>query len=393
MIRTQEATGKTVDEARAKACALLGVQADDLNVSYEVLEMPQKTGFLGLKLTPAKVLVKVEEPDAPAPAPVEEPAPVVEEATAPVEEKAEEPAPVVEEPAAVEAPVEEKAEPEAAPAPAEAAKEPVEEGEEPEVPINIEENAKVKAAVEYLREVITLMGVQDVTFSAVQKGEATIIRLDGEKLGALIGRRGETMESLSYLASLVANRLEGDYIKLGLDVAGYRGKRESDLTALAQRIGAKVRKTGRSFAMEPMNPYERRIIHSAIGKMEGVRSESKGEGRDRRVVIYSTAPDAQTENTYGERRCRGGRPGNGRRPGGNRNGGYRGGSRSEHGDRNGNRGGYRGSRNGGNRGPRPSGVPERTYAPRDAETAAPVAPKRTERVDDFADFSFGKIEL
>ena len=266
-----------------------------------------------------------------------------------------------------------------------------EEAEEVEVPIVIEENAKVKAAVDYLREVITLMGVENVTFSAVQKGEATIIRLDGEKLGALIGRRGETMESLSYLASLVANRLEGDYIKLGLDVAGYRDKRESDLTALAQRIGAKVRKTGRSFAMEPMNPYERRIIHSAISKMEGVRSESKGEGRDRRVVIYSTAPDAQTENTYGERRGRGGNR-NGRRPGGNRNGGYRGGSRGgEHGGRS--NGGYRGNRSGAPRGPRPSSVPERTYAPRDAESAAPVAPKRTERVDDFADFSFGKIEL
>ena len=260
-----------------------------------------------------------------------------------------------------------------------------------EEPIVIEENAKVKAAVDYLREVITLMGVENVTFSAVQKGEATIIRLDGEKLGALIGRRGETMESLSYLASLVANRLEGDYIKLGLDVAGYRDKRESDLTALAQRIGTKVRKTGRSFAMEPMNPYERRIIHSAISKMEGVRSESKGEGRDRRVVIYSTAPDAQTENTYGERRPRGGR-GNGRRPGGNRKDGYRGGSRGgEHGGRS--NGGYRGNRSGAPRGPRPSSVPERTYAPRDAESAAPVAPKRTERVDDFADFSFGKIEL
>ena len=367
MIRKQEATGKTVDEARAKACALLGVQADDLNVSYEVLEMPQKTGFLGLKTTPAKVCVSVEEPDAPA-APAAAPAPVQE--TAP-----EVPAAPVEEPAApVEAPAAEAEQPaaeQAAPAAAAAA------DEETEVPIVIEENAKVKAAVEYLQEVIAKMGVENVTFSAVQKGEATIIRLDGEHLGALIGRRGETMESLSYLASLVANRLEGDYIKLGLDVAGYRDKRESDLTALAQRIGAKVRKTGRSFAMEPMNPYERRII----------------EGRDRRVVIYSTAPDAQTENTYGERRPRGGRPGNGRRPGGNRNGGYRGGSRSEHGDRNGNRGGYRGSRNGGNRGPRPSGVPERTYAPRDAETAAPVAPKRTERVDDFADFSFGKIEL
>ena len=389
MIRKQEATGKTVDEARAKACALLGVQADDLNVSYEVLEMPQKTGFLGLKTTPAKVCVSVEEPDAPA-APAAAPAPAGE--AAPVQETAPEvPAAPVEEPAApVEAPaaeVEQPAAEQAAPAAAAAA------DEETEVPIVIEENAKVKAAVEYLQEVIAKMGVENVTFSAVQKGEATIIRLDGEHLGALIGRRGETMESLSYLASLVANRLEGDYIKLGLDVAGYRDKRESDLTALAQRIGAKVRKTGRSFAMEPMNPYERRIIHSAISKMEGVRSESKGEGRDRRVVIYSTAPDAQTENTYGERRPRGGRPGNGRRPGGNRNGGYRGGSRSEHGDRNGSRGGYRGSRNGGNRGPRPSGVPERTYAPRDAETAAPVAPKRTERVDDFADFSFGKIEL
>lgn len=375
MIRTQESTGKTVDEARAKACALLGVQADDLNVSYEVLEMPQKTGFLGLKTTPAKVRVSVEEPDAPAVAPAK---PVEIVAEQPVETAApvQETAPVAEEvPAAVAEPA----------APAEAA----EEAEEVEEPIVIEENAKVKAAVDYLREVITLMGVENVTFSAVQKGEATIIRLDGEKLGALIGRRGETMESLSYLASLVANRLEGDYIKLGLDVAGYRDKRESDLTALAQRIGAKVRKTGRSFAMEPMNPYERRIIHSAISKMEGVRSESKGEGRDRRVVIYSTAPDAQTENTYGERRGRGGNR-NGRRPGGNRNGGYRGERRSKNGGRN---GGYRGSRSGAPRGPRSSSVPERTYAPRDAESAAPVAPKRTERVDDFADFSFGKIEL
>ena len=370
MIRTQEATGKTVDEARTNACALLGVEKDDINVSYEVLEMPQKTGFLGLKLTPAKVRVSVELPDEPvaAPAaPVEEPAPVVEEKAAPVAE------PVVEEtapeaPAAVEEP--------AAPAA---------EGEEVEVPINIEENAKVKAAVDYLKDVIEKMGVQDVKFSAVQKGEATIIRLDGEKMGALIGRRGETMESLSYLASLVANRLEGDYIKLGLDVAGYRDKRESDLTALAQRIGAKVRRTGRSFAMEPMNPYERRIIHSAIGKMEGVRSESKGEGRDRRVVIYSTDPNAVAESANARPRGpRGGRDRNGNgRSGGYHRGGERRGDRNGRGPRNGNggRGGYR------------SNVPERTYTPRDAENAAPVAPKRTERVDDFADLSFGKIEL
>ncbi|MGN0707557.1 MAG: RNA-binding cell elongation regulator Jag/EloR [Faecalibacterium sp.] len=396
MIRTQEATGKTVDEARAKACSLLGVQADDLNVSYEVLEMPQKTGFLGLKMTPARVRVSVEEPDAPAapkaapaapkaaPVQQEQPAaaPAVQEAAPrqPEEIPTQQPAAVLEQaPAAVQ---------DDAASSAEAA-------EEVEIPINIEENAKVKAAVEYLQQVIPLMGVKDVAFSAVQKGEATIIRLDGEKLGALIGRRGETMESLSYLASLVANRLEGDYIKLGLDVSGYRGKRESDLTALAQRIGAKVRKTGRSFAMEPMNPYERRIIHSAIGKMEGVRSESKGEGRDRRVVIYSTAPDAQTENNYSERRPRSGRGGNNRRSSGSSRSGYRASGRSDRNDRSSGSGrsGYRGSRNGSSRGSRSSSVPERSYVARDAGSAEPVAPKRTERVDDFADLGFGKIDL
>lgn len=378
MIRTQEATGKTVDEARINACALLGVEKDDINVSYEVLEMPQKTGFLGLKLTPAKVRVSVELPDEPvaAPAaPAAAPAPVVEEKAAPAE-------PVVEETAPEAPSVETPAAPAEEVAPAEEQAAPAAEGEEVEVPIRIEENAKVQAAVDYLKDVIEKMGVQDVSFSAVQKGEATIIRLNGEKMGALIGRRGETMESLSYLASLVANRLEGDYIKLGLDVAGYRDKRESDLTALAQRIGTKVRRTGRSFAMEPMNPYERRIIHSAIGKMEGVRSESKGEGRDRRVVIYSTDPNAVAESANARPR--------GPRGGRDRNSNGRGGSyhRGGNGGRNG-----RGPRSGGPRSGYRSNVPERTYTPRDAESAAPVAPKRTERVDDFADLSFGKIEL
>ena len=378
MIRTQEATGKTVDEARINACALLGVEKDDINVSYEVLEMPQKTGFLGLKLTPAKVRVSVELPDEPvaAPAaPAAAPAPVVEEKAAPAE-------PVVEETAPEAPAVETPSAPAEEAAPAEEQAAPAAEGEEVEVPIRIEENAKVQAAVDYLKDVIEKMGVQDVSFSAVQKGEATIIRLNGEKMGALIGRRGETMESLSYLASLVANRLEGDYIKLGLDVAGYRDKRESDLTALAQRIGTKVRRTGRSFAMEPMNPYERRIIHSAIGKMEGVRSESKGEGRDRRVVIYSTDPNAVAESANARPR--------GPRGGRDRNSNGRGGSyhRGGNGGRNG-----RGPRSGGPRSSYRSNVPERTYTPRDAESAAPVAPKRTERVDDFADLSFGKIEL
>ena len=389
MIRSKEATGKTVEEARAAACAALGVSEDDLNVSYEVLEMPQSTGFFGLKKTPARVLVTVEEedpipaapvkeakPEQPAPARQAEPAEKAEPAeTAEKAEKlpkpAKKPAPEKPKPAAPEAKAEAKPAVVAAPV------------DETPVPIDIESNPKVKAAVEYLKEIVALMGVENVVFSAVQKGEATIIRMDGDKMGPLIGRRGETMESLSYLASLVANRLEGDYIKLGLDVAGYRGKREHDLTALAQKIGQKVRRSGRSFAMEPMNPYERRIIHSAISQMEGLRSESKGEGKDRHVVIYSTDPAAQ--NDSGERRPRAGR--DGRRPDGRGSRGNRDrGERSGRGERR-----PRGER--GPRGPRPSSVPERTYAPVDAADAAPVAPKRTQRVDDFADLDFGKIEL
>ena len=389
MIRSKEATGKTVEEARAAACAALGVSEDDLNVSYEVLEMPQSIGFLGLKKIPAKVRVIVEEED-PAPAAPEKPAVKVvrAEKAQPAEpaEKAEkaQPAPApqpAEKPAPQPAPAQKPAAAPAAQAPAAAVTAAPAAVDETPVPIDIETNPKVKAAVEYLKEIVALMGVEDVTFSAVQKGEATIIRLDGDKMGALIGRRGETMESLSYLASLVANRMEGDYIKLGLDVAGYRGKRENDLTALAQKIGQKVRRSGRCFSMEPMNPYERRIIHSAISQMEGLRSESKGEGKDRHVVIYSTEPGAQTE-TY-ERRPRSGRDS---RRGDNR--GRRSGDRSERGSREGRR--PRGDRS---RGPRPSSVPERSFAPVDAASAAPVAPKRTQRVDDFADLDFGKIEL
>ena len=385
MIRSKEATGKTVEEARAAACAALGVSEDDLNVSYEILEMPQSTGLIFKKKTPAKVRVTVEEDAAPE-------KPAVKAAVKPEKAEMAQPAESAE-PAEPAQPAEKPAQPKK-PAPSAPKEQPKAEQPKPAavtaapaavdetpVPIDIEANPKVKAAVEYLKEIVALMGVEDVTFSAVQKGEATIIRLDGDKMGALIGRRGETMESLSYLASLVANRMEGDYIKLGLDVAGYRGKRENDLTALVQKIGQKVRRSGRCFSMEPMNPYERRIIHSAISQMEGLRSESKGEGKDRHVVIYSTEPGAQTE-TY-ERRPRSGRDS---RRGDNR--GRRSGDRSERGSREGRR--PRGDRS---RGPRPSSVPERSFAPVDAASAAPVAPKRTQRVDDFADLDFGKIEL
>ena len=351
-MRSIEMSAKTVEAAVQAACEALGVDRDDINVSYEVLEFPARKLF---KTIPAKVLVKVEEPE------VEEVKPV-EDAPAPIE--------------AIAAPAEEAA-PAVEPAAEESAEAPVEEdtSADEEVSLDIAADPRLQAAVDYLTPIFKLMGVEEFSFTAVKKGEATILRVTGEHMGALIGRRGETMESLSYLASLVINRMEGPYVKLGLDVGGYRNKREDDLSALAKRIADRVIRTGCYYEMEPMNPYERHIIHTAIADIEGVRSESKGEGPTRHIVIYSTDPNASNlpdrdnaRNTRGPRRD---------------------GSRGPRRD-------GRGPRRDGGRpygGPR-SNVPGREFAdrPRDPN-AQPMAPKTTERIHDGDDFAFGKIEF
>ena len=378
-MRSMEMSAKTVEAAVQAACEALGVDRDDINVSYEVLEFPTRKLF---KTIPAKVLVKVEEPEA---APVEETKPA-EVSTKPAEvvEISDETAPELQK-EVVEDMVEE-AEPDSVP------------GEEVEVPLDIDADPRLQAAVDYLTPIFNLMGVENFTFTAVKKGAATVLKVSGEHMGALIGRRGETMESLSYLASLVVNRMEGPYVKLGLDVGGYRNKREDDLSALAKRIADRVIRTGCYYEMEPMNPYERHIIHTAIAEIDGVRSESKGEGPARHVVLYSTDPDAcNLPDRDNARNQRGGRRegGRGQRRDGGR--GYRGnGSRGPRSGRDGVRGGYRGQRS--DRGPRYGGprssVPAREFAdtPRDPD-AKPMAPKTTERIHDGDDFAFGKIEF
>ena len=368
-MRSIEMSARTVEDALEAACQALGVDRDDLNVSYEVLEFPARKLF---KTIPAKVRVTVEEPETTAP--VAE-APAAVETAAPVAE------PAAPEEAAPETPAEPPAEASAAPA-----EEPA--GDE-EVALDIDADPRLQAAVDYLTPIFKLMGVEDFAFSALKKGEATILRVTGTHMGALIGRRGETMESLSYLASLVVNRMEGPYIKLGLDVGGYRGKREDDLAALARRIADRVIRTGCYYEMEPMNPYERHIIHTAVADIEGVRSESKGEGPNRRVVIYSTDPNASNlPDRDNARNARGGRRDGGR---GNRREGGRGPRREGRGGR----GGRGPRREGGSRysGPK-SSVPGREFAdaPRDPN-AQPMAPKVTERIHDGDDFAFGKIEL
>ena len=245
--------------------------------------------------------------------------------------------------------------PQAAPAPQQA----------PAQPVSVEGNVRLEAACEYIKAVAKAMHASELSFSAEKAGETTILKVGGEDAGALIGHRGEVMEAMSYLCSLVANRAGGEYEKMSLDVNGYRSKREQNLIALAKRIGAKVARTGRSQMLEPMNPYERRIIHSTISQMENVKSESTGEGAARRVVISCTGENARPQR---ERR-----DGRGPRRGGR-------------GDR---------PRRDGERRDRRSSVPAREYAdaPRDAN-ASPMAPRRTETINDGADLPlFGKIEL
>lgn len=111
--------------------------------------------------------------------------------------------------------------------------------------------------------------------------------LTGDGLGVLIGRRGETLDALQYLSGLVANRMEGEYFRITIDSGNYREKRERTLELLAKKLSSQVLKNGRSMTLEPMNPYERRIIHATVQNIDGVSSSSIGEEPNRRVVISS----------------------------------------------------------------------------------------------------------
>ena len=170
-----------------------------------------------------------------------------------------------------------------------------------------------EAAEEYLRKVLAGLGVEDFTIEVTEQDNGCIISLDGENLGFIIGRRGETLDALQYLVGLVANRADNAYYRVTLDIGNYRDKREQALVALARRLGAQTARTGRRNSLEPMNPYERRIIHTTVQQMEGVISWSVGSD-DRRHVIIGPSDDNPNRDKGGERsrggRNRGGRGGN-----------------------------------------------------------------------------------
>ena len=142
----------------------------------------------------------------------------------------------------------------------------------------------------YIKTVMEGMGCEKVAVSAAEVDGGIYLQLDGEKLGVVIGRRGETLDALQYLTSLAANTGSG-YVKVTLNIGNYREKRQQTLISLAKRVSAQVAAGGRSRTLEPMNPYERRIIHTAVQDIEGVVSASVGEGSGRRVVISPEGGD------------------------------------------------------------------------------------------------------
>ncbi len=141
-------------------------------------------------------------------------------------------------------------------------------------------------AVAYLTVLLQKLGCSDIAIRVAVRDNSASLYLSGEGLGVVIGRRGETLDALQYLCSLAANSANG-YYKITINIGNYRERRQTALVSLARRTANQVLRTGRNRTLEPMNPYERRIIHTTIQDIEGVTSSSVGEGSGRRVVIYS----------------------------------------------------------------------------------------------------------
>lgn len=178
---------------------------------------------------------------------------------------------------------------------------------------------KTDITVKYIRRVLTGMGVENITIDVTEIENGISLEINGDGFSEMIGGKGELLDSLQYLASLVCNKVDREYFRITTDSNGFRERRKKQLEELAAKIANNVKKSGRSSALEPMNPYERRIIHAAVSEIDGVTSQSKGEDPYRKVIISSTNPrrggrDFKRSGKGGNRRNgNGGRKG-GRRP-------------------------------------------------------------------------------
>ena len=247
-MRYIDVTGKTEEEAIRAALSQLGLERDD--VSVEILER-SKSGFLGIGSSPAKVRVSyeldvAEEPEVPQAKPAEK---------KPVEKK-----------------------PEAKPEPA-----PEKQPEQPAAPVSETEDAdRIRAFLTGLLEHMDCRA--QVKVYEEEKNRYKVI-LEGQRLGALIGRRGETLDAIQQLTNYAVNSGRDKRVRIHVDAENYRAKREQSLESLANKVAGKVLKYRRSVTLEPMNAYERHVIHAALQDKEGVTTYSIGTEPNRRVVV------------------------------------------------------------------------------------------------------------
>ena len=247
-MRYIDVTGKTEEEAIRAALSQLGLERDD--VSVEILER-SKSGFLGIGSSPAKVRVSyeldvVDEPEVPQAKPAEK---------KPVEKK-----------------------PEGKPEPA-----PEKQPEQPAAPVSETEDAdRIRAFLTGLLEHMDCRA--QVKVYEEEKNRYKVI-LEGQRLGALIGRRGETLDAIQQLTNYAVNSGRDKRVRIHVDAENYRAKREQSLESLANKVAGKVLKYRRSVTLEPMNAYERHVIHAALQDKEGVTTYSIGTEPNRRVVV------------------------------------------------------------------------------------------------------------
>lgn len=246
MIKSIEKSGKTEDAAIAAALEELGLSRDDVQV--EIVERA-KSGFLGIGAAPAVVKVSYEAPDEPA-----ESAPA---AAVPQREAA--PAPKAEAPVVPEADL-------------------------------ADMDADHAAVYQFLSGLLSHMGISAVITMTDPEPGSISVDLSGKGMGAVIGRRGETLDAIQHLTNYAVNRGREDRLHISVDAEAYRAKREEALVRLAEKMAAKAIKYKRSMALEPMNSYERHVIHAALQDYEGVSTSSIGTEPNRRVVVSYEKP-------------------------------------------------------------------------------------------------------
>ena len=264
-------SAKTVDDAITEALIQLGVTSDRLE--YEVIEKGS-AGFLGIGMKQAVIEAR-RKPE-------------------PKEEKVEEP--VVEEPVRVEPKKVEAVQSQKAAAEKkayESQKAAFEKAVEKEAKEEVKKETKlvevqpqtIKAVEDFLKNTMKAMDMEVELKTEIDQDGALCVDMSGEHMGILIGKRGQTLDSLQYLANRVANKHQEGYVRVKLDTENYRARREETLRHLAKNIAHKVKRNRRPVALEPMNPYERRIIHSALQSDPYVMTHSEGEEPFRKVVI------------------------------------------------------------------------------------------------------------